>query len=204
MSDSAWTPRTIHQVETEERGSRFLASAVPLGASDDVKALIAEEKDQHPKASHVAYAWRLSDSATGSISEGFSDDGEPGGTAGMPMLKVLQHECATNLLIMVTRYFGGTKLGTGGLQRAYGGACSAVIKSISNESRKPWVRLQRCSIEGDYQHEGDIRALIADSGGMVFDTCYSEAGVEIHADLPNKHITEIRNNLPHFLRLNLH
>jgi uncharacterized YigZ family protein len=110
--------------EFEEKKSRFIATLTPVADSDAVKAAVQAEKRRHPGSRHVCSAFILADGQSGS-----KDDGEPHGTAGRPMLEILRHSAVVNVLIMVTRYFGGTLLGTGGLIRAYSTALQLCLKA---------------------------------------------------------------------------
>lgn len=105
--------------ELEEKKSRFIANTLPVSSQEEALAFIEKIKKQYWDARHNCYAYVLGDHHE---IQRFSDDGEPGGTAGKPMLDVLLGEDIHNAVIVVTRYFGGTLLGTGGLVRAYSGA----------------------------------------------------------------------------------
>lgn len=102
--------------------SRFIADLFPVNDSTEAIKQLDLIKELHPKANHHCYAYIIGYS---SEQQKFSDDGEPGGTAGMPILNVLKHEKITNIIAIITRYFGGIKLGAGGLVRAY----TAAVKS---------------------------------------------------------------------------
>ena len=112
----------------EEKKSKFIAYAYPISSEEDVKAHIQQLKKEHFKARHHCSAYRINQK--GCLVEHSSDDGEPSGTAGRPMLEVLRHEQVNNILVVVVRYFGGIKLGTGGLARAY----SQATKEVLNEA----------------------------------------------------------------------
>ena len=99
--------------------SRFICFLAPCTSTDQAKTIVKALQQQHPNASHYCYAY-LSAAADDSRHYGFSDDGEPSGTAGKPILASLQGGGIGEVCAVVVRYFGGTKLGTGGLQRAYG------------------------------------------------------------------------------------
>ena len=105
------------------KGSRFLGYAFPCSSKEEIEHAREELRKSHSGANHHCYAWRL---ATGE--EGFSDDGEPKSSAGMPILKRLVSQSCVDTLIVVVRYFGGTKLGIGGLVRAYGGVAHALLE----------------------------------------------------------------------------
>ncbi len=123
--------RTISASGREEirvRGSRFIATILPVRSRDEASAAIADLRREFWDATHNTYAWRI---APDGLEYRFSDDGEPGGTAGKPILFALGQHQLVNVLLVVTRYFGGTKLGAGGLARAYGAAATAAISASS-------------------------------------------------------------------------
>ena len=110
--------------ELEITKSRFIAYKLELSSLDEVKPFLEKLKKEHKKARHVCYAYVFNKDV---ISEKCSDDGEPGGTAGYPILNVIKKKNLTNVLVAVVRYFGGIKLGAGGLTRAYTKACAGVL-----------------------------------------------------------------------------
>ncbi len=112
------------QGEYEEKKSRFLGKAVHIESEEEAAAFIAGIRKQYYDARHNCYAWVLGE---GSERKKSSDDGEPSGTAGQPILRVIEGSGCTNVLVIVTRYFGGTLLGTGGLVRAYTQAARAAL-----------------------------------------------------------------------------
>lgn len=122
--------RTIYapaRSEIEIKRSRFIASLARTDSEEDARAFIAQIRREFPDARHHCTAFIIHQD-TGPDTARSSDDGEPAGTAGNPMLKVLTESNLTNVTCVVTRYFGGTKLGTGGLVRAYSGAVQQVLK----------------------------------------------------------------------------
>ena len=104
--------------------SRFIAYKKELTSLDEVETFLQELKREHKKATHICYAYVYKREV---VSEKCCDDGEPGGTAGYPILNVIKKKNLTNVLVAVVRYFGGIKLGAGGLTRAYTKACAAVL-----------------------------------------------------------------------------
>lgn len=105
--------------------SKFIAYKFTLNSLEEVKSILTNLKNEHKKATHICYAYIYNRDI---VSEKCSDDGEPGGTAGYPILNVLKKKNLENIMVAVVRYFGGVKLGVGGLVRAYTKACSEVIK----------------------------------------------------------------------------
>ena len=112
--------------EYEVTKSRFIGVLIPIVSNKDIPALIAELRSKHPKANHFCYGC-----VTGEHGEyhNSSDDGEPSGTAGVPILNVLKHKSITNCLCVIIRYFGGIKLGAGGLIRAYTKTVSLILET---------------------------------------------------------------------------
>ncbi|RMH02801.1 MAG: YigZ family protein [Planctomycetota bacterium] len=126
--------------EYEDRGSRFLAWVFPAPAEDDLRRRLEELRAEHPKARHHCWAW------FGDASHyRFADDGEPGGTAGRPMLQVLEGSGLVEVGAVCVRYFGGVKLGTGGLARAYAGAVARALDGLPRRVvpavAEYWLRL---------------------------------------------------------------
>jgi len=112
--------------ELEIKKSRFIASAHPIENRQQALTIIDQLHKQYPDARHICWAYVLGNQ----VSAAMSDDGEPSGTAGKPILNVLQHKGLGNILVAVVRYFGGIKLGAGGLVRAYSGAAQNVIETL--------------------------------------------------------------------------
>lgn len=122
--------KTISQQSEEilykDRKSKFFAQAFPIASEDDVKPIIEELRKKHHTANHVCYAWQL---GTQARSYRANDDGEPNNSAGMPIYGQLQSFDVTNILVTVTRIFGGTKLGVGGLIQAYRTAAQMTLEN---------------------------------------------------------------------------
>lgn len=114
------TPSEVSTCETEAKKSRFIASVAPCASSEEALAFVRERGDA--SASHNCWAFRIGDDVYR-----FSDDGEPGGTAGQPIYQAIQASGLDRVCVLVTRHYGGIQLGTGGLIRAYGGAAQAVL-----------------------------------------------------------------------------
>lgn len=121
------------RVEIKVSNSRFLASAGPCASVAEARAFIAEVRAELPDATHHVYAYIVGHGATTTL--GMSDDGEPSGTAGRPVLSVLRGSGLGDVVLVVTRYFGGTLLGTGGLVHAYGDAARAVLEALPREEK---------------------------------------------------------------------
>ena len=112
------------ETELEIKKSRFINMVFHIETEEEADAILAEIRKKHYKATHVCWAYVLN---TNPRRQKASDDGEPSGTAGKPILEVIDHRDLKDVLVVVIRYFGGIKLGTGGLIRAYGGGASDVL-----------------------------------------------------------------------------
>ena len=129
MTSRYLIPARSHRVENSIKRSRFIASAAHAPDIETARAFIAEIKAEFPDATHNCWAFNAGPpSDTAQV--GMSDDGEPHGTAGKPMLSTLLHGDAGEITVVITRYFGGTKLGSGGLVRAYSGMVQLILESL--------------------------------------------------------------------------
>jgi uncharacterized YigZ family protein len=189
MIESFRTLRARLRFEPEKtKGSRHIATLVPIQSEDEARAVLDRVAAELPRASHHAYAWRL-----GLDRETFrySDDGEPSGSAGIPILRQIDGRGVTNLIVVVTRYFGGTKLGVGGLVRAYGGACQEALKVAEIIE----VRLtRRVSIEFDYALSSAVQAVVAAVGFEPVKSNYGER-VTICFDVPEGQVESFVSEL---------
>jgi len=135
MRETYRTVTRTARVELEEKKSRFIAVCQPLASENEANAFVSGIRQQYPDATHHVYAWILGGEV---YLQRYSDDGEPQGTAGIPVLDVLRKNGIDQAGIVVTRYFGGTLLGTGGLARAYGKAAAMALDEAGP------VRMQLC------------------------------------------------------------
>ena len=140
--------------EFKDRGSRFIAMAFPLQAKEMLKPILATVKAQHPKAAHFCFAYRIRLDGNNFRS---TDDGEPAGTAGKPILGQIDSKELTNTLIIVVRYFGGTLLGVPGLINAYKTAASLVLQVTPVLQKQVEVLYQ---LQFDYTMLNDIMQII--------------------------------------------
>jgi uncharacterized YigZ family protein len=132
-------PLEVLETEILVVNSRFIASLSPANTVEEARTFIAEVKKQHPTATHHVPDFVIGHGK--SVITHCSDDGEPSGTAGRPALAVLQGSGLGNVVVVVTRYFGGTKLGTGGLVKAYGDAVREVLKGVKFATLMPTTTL---------------------------------------------------------------
>ncbi|MBO4694049.1 MAG: YigZ family protein [Clostridia bacterium] len=152
--------------EYAEKHSRFLGFITPCSGQDDAAAIIFEKRKKYWDARHIAYAYVLAD---GTVR--FSDDGEPHGTAGKPILDVLSTSGIRNAVVIVVRYFGGILLGTGGLVRAYTLAAQAAIEN----ARKAVVLTgNKYSVTVDYSDYDRLLFLLKKFNGEIVSTDFSE------------------------------
>lgn len=157
-------PRHEFDHETIVNRSRFICSIKHCASKAAVKVYIDKIRTQFPDASHHCYAF-VSSRPDDSQAYGFSDDGEPSGTAGRPMLAVLQGAALGEICAVVSRYFGGVKLGTGGLQRAYGNSVRQALIDLPTQLKIPTEQLHFVC---DYQQINDIEHhLLALSGTII-------------------------------------
>jgi len=131
-------PARAGEAVLEAKGSRFYARATPAESEQDVQALLAAMRAARPDATHHAYAYRLGPAGAAAR---FSDDGEPGGTAGRPIMEHLLRAELVNIAVVVSRHFGGTLLGAGGLARAYGGAAADAVRAAGATKMRPHTRV---------------------------------------------------------------
>src|ERR1051325_1555091 len=133
-------PAETHRTREEIERSKFITTVAPAPSIDEAQAFIASIRDEFPDATHNCWAYVVG--PPGSTARiGLSDDGEPRGTAGRPMLTALLHGGVGDVAAVVTRYFGGVKLGTGGLVRAYGGCLQRALLTLPRAERVDWVTL---------------------------------------------------------------
>lgn len=164
-------PRGYRQItETEVRRSRFLTTLARADDEDAARAVVADARRQWPDARHHCTAFVIETPDARPV-ERSSDDGEPAGTAGMPMLEVLRGSGVTNAVAVVTRYFGGVLLGTGGLVRAYS---DAVATALASAPRVRAVERPLLDIELRPDEAGRVQATLLDHGVRVVDAAWGQ------------------------------
>ena len=165
--DSAGQP--AHDAFVEKK-SEFIGDACHIESLDEALAFVQLIRDQHPKARHVAYA-AVCGGSDGRLAERMSDDGEPSGTAGKPILDVLRANDMTDCVVAVTRYFGGILLGSGGLIRAYSTGASIAVKAASKAKIVPCGEYR---VVLDYPQLGSFQNLLASVEGEQVDAQYTD------------------------------
>ena len=165
-------PTGYGEDEFVEKKSRFIGRVWPVETEEEALAKIAEMKKQHYDATHNCWAYVLKSGAMR-----FSDDGEPGGTAGNPMMQVLQKENLFNVVCVVTRYFGGTLLGAGGLVRAYTKGAKIAVDAAGKSMKRVWSVLY---IPCPYTFYERVKLETEAFGGVIRDTQF---GAEVELEI---------------------
>ena len=174
--------------EITEKKSRFIATVLPVHSEEEAIGFIEQMRKKYWNATHNCFAYVIGEHFE---IQRCSDDGEPGGTAGKPMLDVLMGEELHDTAVVVTRYFGGTLLGTGGLVRAYQAATKAGLLAstvITKYLGKEYV------IGTDYTGLGKIQYILASANITTLDTEYTE-GVCIHTMVPSEQLAALQNDI---------
>ncbi|MFD5448559.1 YigZ family protein [Streptomyces sp. NPDC003470] len=171
--------------ETEINRSRFLCALAPAATEEEAQAFVASVRREHADANHNCWAYVIG--ADAAVQKA-SDDGEPGGTAGVPMLQMLLRRDMRYVVAVVTRYFGGVKLGAGGLIRAYGGAVGEALDDLGTLTRR---RFRLATVTVDHQRAGKLQNELRATGREVRDVRYAEA-VTIEIGLPDAEVDAFR------------
>jgi uncharacterized YigZ family protein len=171
------------QAEAEERiqRSRFIALAAPAADVADAQAVVDAMRRRFHDARHVCHGWRVGGVAA--LSEDRQDDGEPSGTAGEPILQAIRGAGLHDAVVAVARYFGGVKLGTGGLARAYGGAAADALAAAP---RREVLLGRRFLLDHDYRLQKTVEHLLARHRGRLEDVAWDTA---VHSRLWLPHST---------------
>ena len=170
MRDTLAAPAS-HTLEVKH--SRFLARALPVDNADAALRFLADVAD--PDATHNCWAYRIGQEYRS------SDDGEPAGTAGRPILAAIEGQGFDQVIVVVTRWFGGIKLGAGGLVRAYGGAAAECLRTAS---RRPLVALREMELRAPFDDLGVVHAALATHGAAKLDERFDANGVVLRLSLP--------------------
>ncbi len=184
-------PAQTTRVETVVVNSRFIATIGRADTVAEARQFIQAVRDEMPDATHHVYAFKVG--YGGSVTEGMSDDGEPAGTAGPPVLAVLRGADLGDVVIVVTRYFGGTRLGTGGLVRAYGGAAKDAIAALPVELK---IERQPVGIAVPYSFYKRLKLLLAEHQALITDEEFA-AEVTVYATLPVDQVASLETAITH-------
>ncbi|MET8328885.1 YigZ family protein [Streptomyces sp. NPDC005181] len=172
--------------ETEINRSRFICALAPAATEQEAQDFVARIRKEHPTATHNCFAYVIG--ADASVQKA-SDDGEPGGTAGVPMLQMLMRREMRYVVAVVTRYYGGVKLGAGGLIRAYGGAVGEALDELGTVTRQ---RFRLATITVGHQRAGRLENDLRATGLAVREVRYAEA-VIIEIGLPDSDVESFRS-----------
>ncbi len=170
--DEYLVPTGYGEDEFYEKKSRFIGRVWPVETEEEALEKIQAMKKQHYDATHNCWAYIIKDGPVR-----FSDDGEPGGTAGMPMLQVLQREGLHNIVCVVTRYFGGILLGAGGLVRAYTKGAKIAVDGAGKSMKRVWTVVY---LPCPYNYYERVKLSVANFGGIIRDTQF---GSEVELEL---------------------
>ena len=171
-----YIPTEAAEAELVEKRSRFIGQVKPVETEEEARAFVEQVKKKHYDARHNCWCYRLRDGGV----ERYSDDGEPQGTAGQPMLNVFQREEVTNVVCVVTRYFGGVLLGAGGLVRAYTQSAKDALDAAGVSVVRRWVQ---AAVPCPYSFFDRVKLEVEAHGGVLGETEYA-ADVTVHALLP--------------------
>ncbi len=174
-------------VDSEVKKSRFIGVAMPCESEQQAMQQLRKLAAQHPNANHLAFAWRLRQ-PEGFITERFYDAGEPSGTAGRPILAPMQGENLINTVVAVIRYFGGVKLGTGGLTRAYGNAAKQALAAAQFQ---PFVAMQQLTLTIDYSQLQMLEYQLKQCDGHILDQQFTDT-VTVLISLPASAVSAIQ------------
>ena len=168
----------------EIRKSRFITLAAPISNARQAQEFIEQHSDHN--ASHNCWAWKLGDQYRS------SDDGEPGGTTGRPILSAIEAQDCDQVVVLVIRWYGGIQLGTGGLARAYGGGAN---KCLQNAEKLPLFRRVELSCACDFNELALVKLRLAELNGILIDETFTANGVELQLALAEEHIAPLQQQL---------
>ncbi|MBN1563958.1 MAG: YigZ family protein [Anaerolineae bacterium] len=180
-------PAETIRLENIVVNSRFIATIGRADTVNEAKAFIQSVRNEMPDASHHVYAFKVG--YGGSVTEGMTDDGEPSGTSGPPILAVLRGADIGDVVIVVTRYFGGTKLGTGGLVRAYGGAAKDAVAALPIEMK---IEKHYIGITVHYSFYERLKIMLDDHRATIESEEF-DAEVTVYAHIPVDQFDSLSN-----------
>lgn len=183
-------PSKPHRVEEAIQKSRFITAAAHAPDAGAAQAFLAQIREEFPDATHHCWAF-IAGPPGNTTSIGMSDDGEPHGTAGRPMLNTLLHSEVGEIVAVCTRYYGGTKLGTGGLTRAYSGGVKLVLETLPTQEKVERVILE---IRVNYEAVDPLKRLLQEVEGLVEEEEYG-AEVRFRVAVPRKAVKSLEETL---------
>lgn len=170
MASDYPVPQSEACVEHEVKKSRFIAYALQVTDREQALAALESKRESYPDARHICWAYQIGNPSSPTRAA-MSDDGEPSGTAGKPILNVIQHSGVGDLMILVVRYFGGIKLGAGGLVRAYSSAAQSALDHLQTEI---FVHLEHFDVLGDFSLEQPLRHWLSQHDGQLLNVNYGQ------------------------------
>ena len=174
-------PADIAEVEDVIKRSRFIGTAGLAATVEDAHDFVNHVRGRFPDAGHHAWGYLVGIGIGSAADRGMSDDGEPNGTAGSPILSRIDGSGLGDLVVVVTRYWGGIKLGKGGLVRAYGGTAGQAIRALAVAEKVSKTTLHLDAVH--YSHYGPLRGLIESCGGTVTNEAFGEA-INLDLEIP--------------------
>lgn len=179
FNDAYLTISDAVSAEFKDKGSKFIVFAAPIQSQEEMKQYLAQIKELHPKATHHCYAYRLGlDKLTNYRA---NDDGEPAGTAGKPILGQIDSKQLTNLIVIVVRYFGGTKLGVPGLIHAYKSSTKLALEQANIIEKQVFDYYQ---LQFDYLQTNDVMRLLKREQVTILSQYYEETKQLINISFP--------------------
>ncbi len=177
--------------EMKEKNSRFISWIFPAQTPEEAEKRVAELWKKYHNATHICYGWRIGQGVEDSVRT--NDDGEPSGTAGQPILNEIRKHDLFNTVLCVVRYFGGVKLGTGGLLRAYRASAEMVLKTVQPVTVVPMAAI-RFSVPYD-QIGAVIQVFNTTEKARMADPVYSQEKAEYTVEVPMKMKEDFKNNI---------
>lgn len=168
----------------EIRKSRFITLAAPIGTPADAQAFIEQHSDL--AATHNCWAWKIGAQYRS------SDDGEPGGTAGRPILAAIEAQDCDQVVVLVIRWYGGIQLGTGGLARAYGGGAN---KCLQQAAKRLLISRTELKCSCSFSELALLKLRVAEADGVILDEAFTANGVDVQLALGAEHIATVQRQL---------
>ncbi|WP_342754438.1 IMPACT family protein [Pantoea sp. MBD-2R] len=192
-------PAGLFSFSEEIKKSRFITLLAHTDGVEAARAFVQQIKSEHPSARHHCWAW-VAGAPADSQQLGFSDDGEPSGTAGKPMLAQLMGNNIGEITAVVVRYYGGIQLGTGGLVKAYGGGVQQALKGLPRQQKVPMLTF---TLSVDYAQLAEIERMVARFQGVMLNSEFLQC-VSLTLALPHAQVAGFTQNLTDFSRGTLH
>ena len=180
----AFTLKAPCTYQEEIRKSRFLAQAAPVSSAAEAQAFIQQASD--PNASHNCWAWKVGNQYRS------SDDGEPGGTAGRPILSAIEAQDCDQVVVLVIRWYGGVQLGTGGLARAYGGGAN---KCLQAADKSPLITRVALECACSFSELALVKLRLSELNGVLSNETFTANGVELALEVSEAQIPDLQQQL---------